>query len=155
MSAPELTDRLVEAIADGRFDLVAVNYANTDMVGHTGMLDAARRAVEAVDACLGRLEAATREAGGALLITADHGNAETMLDDTTGEPHTAHTRNLVPVVLAAGPDDITTLRDGRLADVAPTILALLGLKPPQQMTGETLVAARSAGPQRADSHVSA
>ncbi len=155
MSAPELTDRLVEAIAGGRFDLVAVNYANTDMVGHTGKLDAARRAVEAVDACLGRLEAATREAGGALLITADHGNAETMLDDITGEPHTAHTRNLVPVVLAVGPDDITTLRDGRLADVAPTILALLSLKPPQQMTGETLVAARSAGPQRADSHVTA
>ncbi len=155
MSAPELTDRLVETIESGRFDFVVINYANTDMVGHTGMLDAARKAVAAVDYCLGRLEAAVRSGGGALLITADHGNAETMQDTETGQPHTAHTRNLVPVVMAAGPAGITALRDGNLADVAPTLLDLMGLAQPAEMTGKSLIVAEAAEHRTANSHATA
>ncbi|MHA1568000.1 MAG: 2,3-bisphosphoglycerate-independent phosphoglycerate mutase, partial [Alphaproteobacteria bacterium] len=155
MSAPEVTDRLVEAIEGGRFDFIVVNYANTDMVGHTGMLDAARKAVAAVDSCLGRLETAVRGSGGALLVTADHGNAETMRDKTTGQPHTAHTRNLVPVVMAAGPAGITALRDGKLADVAPTLLDLMGLAQPAEMTGKSLIAAEAAEHRTANSHATA
>ncbi len=140
MSAFEVTDRLVEAILSGRFDLIVANYANTDMVGHTGDLAAAVRAVETVDQCLGRVVAATERAGGALLITADHGNAETMRDPATGEPHTAHTLNRVPVVLANAPAGVNALSDGRLADVAPTVLALMGLPQPAEMTGRSLAA---------------
>ncbi len=155
MSAPELTDRLVEAIDSDRFDLIVVNYANTDMVGHTGMLDAAKQAVAAVDSCLGRIEAAVGNAGGALLITADHGNAETMRDTETGQPHTAHTRNLVPVVMAAGPAGIKALRDGNLADVAPTLLGLMGLAQPTEMTGKSLILAEAAEHRTANSHATA
>ena len=139
MSAPELTDRLVAAIESGRFDLVVVNYANTDMVGHTGDLGAAVRAVEAVDACLGRLAPAVEAAGGALVITADHGNAEMMRDASTAQAHTAHTSNPVPfIVVGPAPGDFAT-RDGRLADVAPTLLALIGLAPSNEMTGASLL----------------
>jgi 2,3-bisphosphoglycerate-independent phosphoglycerate mutase len=138
MSAFEVTDKLVAAIDAGGFDFIVVNYANTDMVGHTGNLDAAIKAVEAVDTCLGRLEAAVRKAGGVLLITADHGNAEQMIDRETGQPHTAHTLNLVPVVLV-GAGKIA-LRNGRLADVAPTLLEIMGLKRPAEMTGGVLTA---------------
>jgi len=143
MSAPRVTDRLVEAIASGIYDLVVVNYANTDMVGHTGIMEAAVVAVAAVDRCLGRLEAAVRAAGGALLITADHGNAENMRDSLTGQPHTAHTHNLVPVVLVAGGTAGMRLADGCLADIAPTILELMGLPKPAEMTGRSLIARRS------------
>ena len=136
MSAVEVTDKLVEAVASGRFDFILVNYANTDMVGHTGNFDAAVKAVEAVDACLGRLRDAVSDAGGALLVTADHGNAEMMTDARAGTPHTAHTRNLVPVVLAGASG---TLRDGRLADVAPTLLTLLNLPQPDAMGGQSLL----------------
>lgn len=140
MSAQPVTDKLVEAIADGRFDLVVVNFANPDMVGHTGFLDAAMAAVETVDHCLGRLEAAVREAGGTLLITADHGNCEVMKDPETGGPHTAHTLDPVPVLLVNGPAGITGLRSGgRLADVAPTLLDVMGLAPPAEMTGRSLL----------------
>lgn len=139
MSAPELTDRLVEAIGSGRFDVVVVNYANTDMVGHSGDLAAAIKAVEAVDACLGRLAAAVESAGGALLVTADHGNAEMMRDPRTGQPHTAHTTNPVPVVLFNAPQGVLGLEDGRLADIAPTLLAVLGLAQPAAMTGRSLL----------------
>jgi 2,3-bisphosphoglycerate-independent phosphoglycerate mutase len=138
MSAYEVTDKLVAAIDGGSFDFIVVNYANTDMVGHTGNLDAAIKAVEAVDKCLGRLEAAVRKAGGVLLITADHGNAEQMLDRTTGQPHTAHTLNLVPVVLVGAGK--VALRNGRLADVAPTLLEIMGLPRPAEMTGKLLIA---------------
>jgi 2,3-bisphosphoglycerate-independent phosphoglycerate mutase len=138
MSAFEVTDKLVAAIDGGGFDFIVVNYANTDMVGHTGDLDAAIKAVEAVDACLGRLEAAVSKAGGVLLITADHGNAEQMIDRATGQPHTAHTLNLVPVVLAGAGK--VALRNGRLADVAPTLLDIMGLKRPAEMTGRVLTA---------------
>ena len=139
MSAPAVIDRLVEAVGSGTYDLVVVNYANTDMVGHTGMLDAAIKAVEAVDHCLGRLEAAVRAAGGALLITADHGNAECMRDAATGEPHTAHTHNLVPVILVADRSAGLRIADGRLADIAPTVLDLMRLPRPAEMTGRSLI----------------
>jgi len=139
MSAPEVTEKAVAAIRSGRFDLIVLNFANADMVGHTGSLTAATKAVEAVDAGLGAIAAAIAEVGGALLVTADHGNAELMRDPVTGGPHTAHTLNPVPVILCGGPAG-AALRDGRLADVAPTLLALLGLPKPAAMTGESLLA---------------
>ena len=139
MSAPELTDRLVAEIAGDRFDLIIVNYANGDMVGHTGIYTAAVKAVEAVDACLGRLDAAVRAAGGALIITADHGNCELMIDPHTRQPHTAHTNGPVPIVLAGAPAWIARLENGRLADVAPTILELMGIAKPEDMTGRSLI----------------
>ncbi|MCE2564353.1 2,3-bisphosphoglycerate-independent phosphoglycerate mutase [Komagataeibacter sp. FNDCF1] len=137
MSAPELTDRAVEAIDSGKYDLIVLNFANADMVGHTGVLSAAIRAVEAVDTGLGRIVEAIHRAGGALLVTADHGNAETMFDPETNGPHTAHTLNVVPVVLTgvAGGH----LHDGRLADLAPTLLQLMGLPQPAAMTGHSLL----------------
>ena len=139
MSAVELTDKLIASIGSGGFDLIVVNYANTDMVGHTGDFSAAVKAVEAVDQCLGRLDEAVTAAGGALLITADHGNAEQMRDLETAQPHTAHTSNLVPSVLAGAIDPSITIADGRLADVAPTLLALMDLPVPAAMTGISLI----------------
>ena len=138
MSAPQLTARALEAIQAGGQDLIILNFANADMVGHTGDLAAAIRAVEAVDAGLGAIADAVREAGGALLVTADHGNAEQMTDPTTGGPHTAHTTNAVPVLLLGGPEG-AALADGRLADVAPTLLALMGLDQPDAMRGANLI----------------
>ncbi|MGO4665068.1 2,3-bisphosphoglycerate-independent phosphoglycerate mutase [Bosea sp. 2RAB26] len=137
MSAPELTDRAVAAITSGRYDLVVLNFANPDMVGHTGVLSAAIKAVETVDAGLGRIAKAIEQMGGALLVTADHGNSELMVDPVTGKPHTAHTTFPVPVMLIGG--DAKALADGRLADVAPTLLALMGLKQPDEMTGRSLL----------------
>jgi 2,3-bisphosphoglycerate-independent phosphoglycerate mutase len=148
MAAAEVTDRLVAAIASGRYDVVVVNYANADMVGHTGNHRAAIAAIEAVDGCLGRLVQAVAAAGGTLLVTADHGNAEQMFDDGTGQPHTAHTLNRVPVVLVGAPD-VAGLRDGRLADVAPTLLELLGISRPAAMTGSSLIAQRRSDVRRA------
>ena len=139
MSAPEVTDKLVEAIGSGKFDLIVVNYANSDMVGHSGELPAAVKAVEAVDACLGRLMEAVKKAGGVLLVTADHGNAEQMFDEATGQKHTQHTLNRVPALLFNAPADIRSLNDGKLADVAPTMLALMGVPQPEQMTGHSLL----------------
>ena len=143
MSAFEVTDKLVEAIESGKFDFIVVNYANTDMVGHTGDFAAAKKAVETVDTCLGRLAAAIEKAGGALVITADHGNAEVMVDPATHQPHTAHTTNRVPVMLIGGAEPGRNaplrLHDGRLADVAPTLLELMGLPQPPEMTGHTLI----------------
>jgi 2,3-bisphosphoglycerate-independent phosphoglycerate mutase len=138
MSAPELTDKAVAAIASGAHDLIVLNFANADMVGHTGSLAAATRAVEAVDTGLGRIAQAIRAAGGALFVTADHGNAELMQDPATGGPHTAHTTNPVPALLLGGPAG-AALADGRLADIAPTLLALLGLPQPAAMTGRSLL----------------
>jgi 2,3-bisphosphoglycerate-independent phosphoglycerate mutase len=139
MSAYEVTDKLVAAIASGHFDFAVVNFANTDMVGHSGKLAPAIAAVEAVDHCLGRLEAAVKDAGGVMLVTADHGNAEVMCDPMTGGPHTAHTLNRVPLVLANAPACIAALADGELADIAPTLLALLGMPQPPAMTGHSLL----------------
>ena len=140
MSAYEVTDKLVQAIESDTFDFIVVNFANTDMVGHTGDLSAAIKAVEAVDRCLGRLRAAVDAKGGTILITADHGNAEMMTDPTTGEPHTAHTLNRVPVIVCGAPD--RKVMDGKLADVAPTLLELMGLPKPAAMTGHSLLVPR-------------
>lgn len=137
MSAFEVTEAIENAIANEQFDVIIVNYANGDMVGHSGDLQAAIKAVEAIDACLGRLEKSLRAKGGAMLITADHGNAEMMYDPETGQPHTAHTTLPVPLVLV-GKNDVT-LQNGRLADIAPTILALLNLPQPVEMTGKNLI----------------
>ncbi|HQT88945.1 MAG TPA: 2,3-bisphosphoglycerate-independent phosphoglycerate mutase [Acidiphilium sp.] len=148
MSAPELTEKLVAAIASGRFDLIVLNFANPDMVGHTGNLAAAIKAVEAVDTGLGAIADAIAGQGGALLVTADHGNCELMKDPETGGPHTAHTLNQVPVLLAGAPG-VTGLHDGRLADIAPTLLALLGLPQPAVMTGQSLLVHADAPTSRA------
>jgi len=158
MSAAELTDRLVEAVGSGVYDFIFVNYANPDMVGHTGIMAAALLAIGMVDRCLGRLEAAVVEAGGALLITADHGNAETMRDAETGAPFTAHTTNPVPAILVNAPAGVAALNDGRLADVAPTLLELIGLPRPDAMTGRSLLsgtARQDDGPQREPASASA
>ena len=137
MSAPEVTDRLVAAIASGKYDAIVCNYANSDMVGHTGNLEAAKRAVEALDVCIGRVVTATRSAGGEVLITADHGNAEMMHDPATGQAHTAHTLNRVPFLFVGRPAVVSA--DGALQDIAPTMLALMGLKQPPEMTGHPLI----------------
>src|SRR4051794_8915415 len=139
MSAPEVTDKVVEAIRSGRFDVVVLNYANTDMVGHSGLLDATVKAVETVDSCLGRLAEAVEAIGGTLVITADHGNAEMMRDPETGEPHTAHTLNPVPFIVVNPPGAVVRIENGRLADVAPTLLDILGLEKPAAMTGHSLI----------------
>ena len=139
MSAREVTDKLVAAIEGGRFDVIVVNYANPDMVGHTGVLKAAIAAIETVDECLGRLEAAVAKAGGALFVTADHGNAEMMTDLNSGQAHTAHTMNKVPAVLIGGSRSVAELADGRLADIAPTLLDLLGISQPAEMEGRSLL----------------
>ena len=137
MSAGEVTKSLVAAIQDG-YDLIVVNYANPDMVGHTGDLDAAIKACETVDAGLGQALQALEKVGGAILVTADHGNSETMVDPATGGPHTAHTTNPVPVILFGGPEG-AELSNGRLADLAPTLLDLMQLEPPPEMTGKSLI----------------
>ncbi len=139
MSAPEVTEKLVEAIGSGKFDLIVVNYANSDMVGHTGNLQAAIKAIEAVDACLGRLVEAVKKAGGVLFVTADHGNAEQMYDEQTHQKHTQHTLNRVPALLFNAPVNIRSLSDGKLADVAPTMLALMQVPQPREMTGHSLL----------------
>jgi 2,3-bisphosphoglycerate-independent phosphoglycerate mutase len=136
MSEPELADKAVTAIRSGQYDLIVLNFANPDMVGHTGNLEAAIKAVEAVDDGLGRIMTAVEQAGGALLVTADHGNCELMRDPVTGGPHTAHTTNEVPVVLLHA---TRKLNDGRLADIAPTLLALMGVEQPKEMTGRPLL----------------
>ncbi len=137
MSAPEVTDRLVAAIASDRYDAIVCNYANGDMVGHTGNYDAAIKAVETLDACIGRVVAAARAGGGEVLITADHGNAEMMFDPATGQPHTAHTLNRVPFVYVGRPAAVVA--GGALQDLAPTMLTLMGLPEPAEMTGKSLV----------------
>lgn len=139
MSAYEITDRLEQAIRSGTFDLIICNYANPDMVGHTGVMEAAVTAVEAVDNCLGRLRTAVEDAGGLLIVTADHGNIEQMKDPATGGPHTAHTLLDVPIVVINSKIGPFRLHNGRLADVAPTLLDLIGINKPPQMTGHSLV----------------
>lgn len=141
MSAFELTDALVDAIGSGKFDVIVVNYANPDMVGHSGILAAAVKAVEAVDLCLGRLRDAVEKAGGLMLVTADHGNVEQMKDPVTGAPHTAHTTFDVPLIMVNSKSlaKPVALAKGKLADIAPTILELMGLPKPAEMTGHSLL----------------
>ena len=140
MSAPEVADRLAEAVLSRKFALLVVTFANTDMVGHTGDIQAAMQAVEAVDRCLGTLRTAVEQAGGTLCITADHGNAEMMCDHSTGQSHTAHTTLPVPFLIAgSGAKGLPKrLPSGGLADIAPTLLHLLGLPIPAAMTGRIL-----------------
>jgi 2,3-bisphosphoglycerate-independent phosphoglycerate mutase len=137
MSAPELTEKAVAAIGSGKYDLIVLNFANPDMVGHTGSLSAAIKAVQTVDTGLGRIADAIARQGGALLVTADHGNCEMMRDPQTGGPHTAHTTNPVPVFLAG--TNNTRLHNGRLADLAPTLLDLMQIQKPADMTGTSLI----------------
>ncbi|WP_201580186.1 2,3-bisphosphoglycerate-independent phosphoglycerate mutase [Psychrobacter sp. Pi2-52] len=138
MSAPEVTDKLVGAIESGKYDVLVVNYANGDMVGHTGIFDAAVKAVEALDVCVGRIESAVRAAGGDMLITADHGNCEQMQDYESGQVHTQHTTEHVPLIYV-GDQKLQVRRGGKLSDVAPTILSLMNVDAPAEMTGESLL----------------
>jgi 2,3-bisphosphoglycerate-independent phosphoglycerate mutase len=137
MSAYEVCDKCVERILSGKYDVIILNFANCDMVGHTGIYEAARLAVETVDQCVGRVVEATSQMGGVSLITADHGNAERMLQDDGVKPYTAHTTNPVPFCIV-GAD--VKLKNGRLADIAPTMLDLMGLEQPADMDGESLIA---------------
>lgn len=139
MNAPAVTDKVVERIGSGAYDMIILNFANADMVGHTGVFSAAVKAVETVDACIGRIVDALRDAGGQLLIIADHGNAEQMADPETGSPYTAHTTNPVPCILVSEPYRHASLRDGILADVAPTLLTMAGIAVPAAMTGRSLI----------------
>lgn len=140
MSAEEVTQKVLDEIESGTADLIIVNYANGDMVGHTGVIEAAVRAVEEVDSCVGRVVDAALARGGSLVVTADHGNCEQMIDPESGGPHTAHTTYDVPlIVVEPGLEGSQLRQDGRLADIAPTILALMGLPVPEEMTGEPLI----------------
>jgi len=137
MSAPEVTDKLVAAIESGKYDAIICNYANPDMVGHTGNFEATVKAIEAIDACLGRVVAAIEKVGGEMLITADHGNAEMMRNPETKQAHTAHTTNLVPLIYIGR--DFRLLSQGTLSDIAPTMLELMGLPQPTEMSGRSLI----------------
>ncbi len=139
MSAYEVTEKVLEAISQDKFDSIILNFANTDMVGHTGNLEAAIKAVEAVDECVGKIVELVNEKKGNLLIIADHGNAEQMIDYKTGEPHTAHTTNPVPIILVTSEKGVKIKSGGKLADVAPTLLDLMKLPKPEEMTGESLL----------------
>ncbi|MHC1623246.1 MAG: 2,3-bisphosphoglycerate-independent phosphoglycerate mutase, partial [Candidatus Methanospirareceae archaeon] len=136
MSAHKITDAVVERIESHDYDVIILNYANCDMVGHTGIFDAAVTAVETVDTCVARVIDSVQRVGGSAIITADHGNAEEMIDED-GTPHTAHTTNPVPLVIVDS--RVTGVRDGKLADIAPTMLELLGLPKPAEMTGESVI----------------
>lgn len=139
MSAPVVCDKLVEAVTSGKYDVIIVNFANPDMVGHTGIEDAAIKAIETVDACVGRTVDAVKEMNGVMFICADHGNAEQLLDYETGEPFTAHTTNPVPFILVNA-DPACKLREGGcLADIAPTLIELMGMEQPKEMTGKSLI----------------
>ena len=137
MSAYEVTEKVLDAINSRKYDCIILNYANPDMVGHTGNLEAAIKAVETIDECVGKVVEAVKEQDGVLIITADHGNIEQMIDYKTGEPHTAHTTNPVPLILVGMEN--AKLRQGKLADLAPTMLQIMGLEKPEEMTGESLI----------------
>ena len=139
MSVYEVTEQLVKAIEDKRFDVIICNFANGDMVGHTGIMEAALKAVAAVDECLGKVEKAIKDAGGVMIVTADHGNAEKMVEEKTGQPYTAHTVGKVAAILVNCQEHICRLKDGRLADIAPTMLDLMHIEKPAEMTGNSLL----------------
>jgi 2,3-bisphosphoglycerate-independent phosphoglycerate mutase len=144
MSAAGIAQAVVKAVEGGVFDVIIVNFANADMVGHSGKIEPTMKAVETVDACLGEIERAVRAKGGSMLITADHGNAEMMIDPATGGPHTAHTTNPVPFIVVGDNSSQFTLKsDGSLRDIAPTVLGMLGLPEPKEMTGHDLRVVKS------------
>ena len=139
MSAPEVGERLTAAITSNQYDVIVINFANPDMVGHTGVISAAIKAVERIDQCVGAAVEAVKKVDGVLFICADHGNAEQMIDYETGDPFTAHTTNPVPFILV-NYDDAYTLREGGcLADIAPTLIEIMGLEQPAEMTGKSLL----------------
>jgi 2,3-bisphosphoglycerate-independent phosphoglycerate mutase len=138
MSATGIADNVVKAIKKGDFDAIVMNFANADMVGHSGKLEAAIKAVETVDECLGRIRQALQPRGGAWIVTADHGNAETMIDPVTGGPHTYHTTNPVPLIIATEDGNTMLAAGGSLRDIAPTLLGVLGLPVPEEMSGHDL-----------------
>ena len=139
MSAPQVCDKLVEAIGSDKYDVIIINFANPDMVGHTGVEAAAIAAVEAVDTCVGRAVEAVEKAGGVMFICADHGNAEQLLDYETGAPFTAHTTNPVPFILVNAGEEYGLKEGGCLADIAPTLIEIMGLEQPKEMTGTSLL----------------
>ena len=140
MSAVEVTDKAVELIKAGKYDVMILNFANCDMVGHTGVMEAAEAAVRTVDTCVGRIVEAIQSVGGRAIITADHGNADQMVDPVTGEPFTAHTTNPVPVIVVDDALVGAKLREGgRLADLAPTLLDMMHVDKPAEMTGVSLI----------------
>lgn len=139
MSAPEVCEKLCAAIRSDKYDVIVINFANPDMVGHTGVLPAAIKAIETVDECVGKAVAAVREAGGVMFICADHGNAEQLIDYETGEPHTAHTTNQVPFVLVNYEEGYGLREGGCLADIIPTLIEIMGMKQPAEMTGKSLL----------------
>src|SRR5690606_23061682 len=151
MSAPEVTDRIVEAIEQQRYDAIIVNYANGDMVGHTGVFEAAVKAVECLDHCIGRIEAALAKVGGEALITADHGNVEQMADASTGQAHTAHTCEPVPFVYV-GPRRVSMRDGGLLSAASPPVAALLGLQPPVEVPVRSIVRLHNCTPPWACGH---
>ena len=142
MSAVEVTDGLVKAIRSGEYDFIIVNYANPDMVGHTGIMEAAVKAVEAVDRCIGRVVEAILETSGQMFICADHGNSDQLIDYETGDPFTAHTTNPVPFILVNYTDGVGLKEGGKLADIAPTLLEMMGIPKPIEMTGESLLVSK-------------
>ena len=139
MSAYTVCDKLCEATLSGKYDLIVINFANPDMVGHTGVFEAAVAAVEAVDTCVGRAVDTLLKAGGQMFLCADHGNCEKMWDDEANAPMTAHTTNPVPFVLIGADEGITLQEGGRLCDIAPTLLDLMGIPQPKEMTGHSLL----------------
>ena len=142
MSAPEVGMDLVEAIKSDKYDVIIINFANPDMVGHTGVIDAAVKAVERVDQLVGDAVNAVKDVDGVMFICADHGNAEKMVDYETGKPHTAHTTNPVPFILVNYDENVTLREGGCLADIAPTLLEIMGLEQPAEMTGKSLLIAK-------------
>jgi 2,3-bisphosphoglycerate-independent phosphoglycerate mutase len=138
MSAKGITDTLVNDVEGRKHDVIICNFANADMVGHTGNLEAAVMAVQTIDHCLGRIVKAVRDAGGVLLVTADHGNAEEMWNTKLNEPHTAHTSNPVPVIVVQDANGMRLREGGSLRDIAPTMLGILGVPAPKEMTGQDL-----------------
>ena len=139
MSAPELTDELIKRLDSDKYDMIILNYANPDMVGHTGVMEAAKAAVEAVDTCLGRVVDKVLELDGTVFITADHGNAEQLKDYETGAPFTAHTTNPVPFILVNAEEGLKLREGGCLADIVPTLIELMGMEQPAEMTGKSLI----------------
>jgi len=139
MSAYEVCDKLVDAIKSEKYDVIIINFANPDMVGHTGVQAAAIKAVEAVDECVGKAVAALKEVDGQMFICADHGNAEQLIDYETGEPFTAHTTNPVPFILVNADPSYKLREGGVLADIVPTLIELMGMEQPKEMTGKSLV----------------
>ena len=139
MSAYEVCDKLTGAIRSGEYDVIIINFANPDMVGHTGVEDAAIKAIEAVDVCVGKTVEAVTEVDGQMFICADHGNAEQLIDDETGEPFTAHTTNPVPFILVNADPSYKLREGGCLADIAPTLIELMGMEQPKEMTGKSLL----------------